>query len=160
MRLMILILFFGTDVPTESTEDKNNISITMLAVVVVCASATVFLIMIAAFVTVTCFAFKKKNKKRVVNLQEHVYESVLQPTTLVTFSQPAAQEAEIESIDSDLYDEVKTSGHINTTNFDLTDNKAYLRSHSAAAETPVTETPVTETPVKEAEVAPGTDHPE
>ena len=121
----------------------------MVAVVVVCASATVFLIMIAAFVTVTCFAFKKKNKKRVVNLQEHVYESVLQPTTLVTFSQPAAQEAKIESIDSDLYDEVKTSGHINTTSFDLTDNKAYLRSHSAAAETPVTETPV-----KEAEVAP------
>ena len=97
----------------------------------------VFLSMIAAFTVVTCFVFKKKNKRRILNLQEHIYESISQPpSTLVTFSEPA-------KLDSDLYDEVETTSFSTATQFELTDNEAYHNSPSK--------------PPPEAEVAPGTD---
>ena len=101
------------------------------------ACSLAFLSMIAAFTIVICFVFKKKSKRKILNLQEHVYESVLQPpSTLVTFSEPAKHE-------SDLYDEVKVSSFSTAAQFELTDNEAY---HSSPSKPPPA-----------AEVAPGTD---
>ena len=81
--------------------------------------------------------FKKKNKRKILNLQEHVYESVLQPpSALVTFSEPA-------KLDSDLYDEVRVSSFSTAAQFELTDNEAY---HSSPSKPPPA-----------AEVAPGMD---
>ena len=107
--------------------------------VVVLVGTLAFFSMIAAFILVIHFVFKKKNKRKILNLQEHVYESVLQPpSTLITFSEPA-------KLDSDLYDEVKTTSFSTATQFELTDNEAYHSSPSKPR-----------APL-EAEVAPGTD---
>ena len=94
----------------------------MLTVVLV--STLAFFTLIAAVTIVACFVFKKKRKRKILNLPEHVYESVsLPPTTLVTFSEPGC----------DLYDEVKITSGSTTTKFELIDNEAYSSSKPAAA---------------------------
>lgn len=86
-------------------------------------STLAFFTVLAVFTIVICFVFKKK-KRNNLNLQEHVYESVLQPpSTLVAFSEPS-------KLDTDLYDEVKTTSCSTATQFELTDNKAYCSSSS------------------------------
>ena len=116
MKYMYVIFCTCTDVTMESTD--NNSTITVLVMVLV--SILAFLIVAAALTVVTCFVFKKKNKRRTLDVQEHshIYESVLPqpPNSLVTFSEPA-------KLDSDLYDEVKKTSC--NTAFELTDNKAY-----------------------------------
>ena len=105
-----------TVVTTESAE--NNGSITALVVALV--SILAFLIVAAALTVMACFVFKKQSKRKTLDVQEqcHIYESVLPqpPSTPVTFSEPA-------KLDSDLYDEVKTTSC--NTAFELTDNEAY-----------------------------------
>ena len=125
-------LLFCTDLPTES----STIDITVLIVGLV--STLVFFTVLTVSTIVVCFVFKKKRRKS-LNLQEHVYESVLQPPrTLVTFSEPS-------KLDTDsLYDKVKTTSCSTATQFELTDNKAYCSSSSKP-------------PAEEDEAAPGTD---
>ena len=108
-------------VTTEPAENNGTITVLVVALVSILA----FLIMAAALTVVTCFVFKKKSKRKTLDVQEkcHEYESVLPqpPNTPVTFSEPA-------NLDSNLYDEVKTSSF--NTAFELTDNKAYGRGPS------------------------------
>ena len=121
-------LFFCVDLPKSA---ENNSIITVLAVVLV--STLAFFILILAVTIVACFVFKKKRKRKILNLQEHVYESVsLPPTTLVTFSEPGC----------DLYDEVKTISGSTPTKLELIDNEAYNSSKPAAAA--VENDPITE----------------
>ena len=130
-------LLFCTDLPTESAENGSTINITVLIVGLV--STLAFFTVLVAFTLVIYFKFKKKKRKKSLNLQEHIYESVLQPpSTLVTFSEPS-------KLDTDsLYDEVKTTSCSTATQFELTDNEAYCSSFSKP-------------PVEEDEAAPGTD---
>ena len=114
--------------------EESNSTITLLAVVLVCTLA--FLVLITAASIVAYFIYKKQSKRKILNIQEHVYESVsLPPTTLVTFSEPAKMEC-------DLYDDVKTASDSTATEFELMDNKAYSSS---------------EPPPPAAEVAPDTE---
>ena len=109
---------------------ENNITVTVLVVdLVVCI--LVFLTVIAAIVIVICFVFKKKSKRKILDLQEHVYDSVSVPApskhTLVSKSTKLAE-----------FDDVKNSSD---SKFELSDNVAYGSSKplSAAETTPNTD---------------------
>ena len=113
-------LFICVDLPKSA---ENNSIITVLAVVLV--STLALFTLITAVTIVTCFVFKKKRKRKILNLQEHVYESVsLPPTTLVTFSEPASG--------CDLHDEAKTTSGSTATKFEMIDNEAYSSSKPPA----------------------------
>ena len=115
--MCILVALIFVDL-TKSEE--SNSPITLLAVGLVCTLA--FFVLITAASIVVCFVYKKKNKRKILDMQEHVYESVsLPPTTLVTFSEPAKMEC-------DLYDDVKTASGSTATEFELMDNEAYSSS--------------------------------
>ena len=114
-----MVIFFCVDLPKSA---ENNSIITVLAVVLV--STLAFFTLIAAVTIVACFVFKKNRKRKILNLPEHIYESVsLPPTTLVTFSEPGC----------DLYDEVKTTSGSTATKFELIDNESYSSSKPPAA---------------------------
>ena len=75
------LLFFDVDLPKSA---ENTSTVTVLVVVLICI--LVFLTVIAAIVIVICFVFKKKSKRKILDLQEHVYDSVSPPPSVYTTS--------------------------------------------------------------------------
>ncbi len=118
MSLKLSLFYTDLKLPTESAESDNNSTITVVVAVLV--SILALLTVMAAFtiiIVITCFV-KKKKERKILNLPNHVYESVLQPpSTLVTFSK-------LSNLDADLYDKVKTTSCSTATQFELTDNEA------------------------------------
>ena len=119
-------LFDCADLPKTA---ENNSTVTVLAVVLSCI--VVFLTVIVAIVIVICFVFKKKSKRKMLDLQEHVYDSVSMPALSThTFVSKSTNLAD--------YDDVKKSSD---SKFELSDNIAYgsYKPLSAAETTPNTD---------------------
>ena len=114
-------LHFYADRP-RSAETNNNI--TVLAVALVCI--LLLLAVIAAIVIVICFVVRKKNKRKMLDLQEHVYDSVSVPAQSAHFL-----DSKTTKIVDD--DEVKKSG---SQKFELTDNVAYDSCKPLPADAP------------------------
>ncbi len=98
------------DLP-RSAENSNNI--TVLVVVLVCI--LVFLVLIVVIIVIVMFFIFKRNlnKRKALDLQEHVYDSVSVPA-------PSARVLVTKLTDDDEVKEPSVS-----QKFELTDNEAY-----------------------------------
>ena len=128
MRNQVMIIILCADLPKSA---ENNTNITVLVVVIV--SILVLLIVIAAIVIVICLIFKK-NKRKILDLQEHVSDSVsLPPSTRTSLSKStklvgcesddAKQKTSDPNCELTLTDNVAYGSY--KPKFELTDNVAY-----------------------------------
>jgi hypothetical protein len=99
------------DLP-RSAENSNNI--TVLVAVLVCILVFLALIVVI-IVIVLCFLFKR-NKRKVLDLQEHVYDSV---------SVPAPSTRALDSKSTKLTHDDEVEEPSISQKFELTDNEAY-----------------------------------
>ena len=74
--MYLKILLHHADLPiARSSENSNNI--TVLVVVLICI-LVLLIVIVVSVVIVMCFILKK-NKRKTLDLQEHVYDSVSVP---------------------------------------------------------------------------------
>ena len=115
MHNQVMIIIRCADLP-KSVENNTNITCTVLVVVFV--SILVLLIVIAAIVIVICLIFKK-NKRKILDLQEHVFDSVSLPQSTRTSLSKSTKLVSCESDDA----KQKTSDP--NCELTMTDNVAY-----------------------------------
>ena len=93
----------------------------------VLVSTLAILTVMAAFTIVVLVLIKKKRERKIQNLPEHVYESILQPPSTFVTSKPSKPDADLHE-DNEL--NIMKTTSCSTDQFKLADNEAYCSSSS------------------------------